>query len=332
MKNARLTAAPTHLPAAAAPLHQAGSHKPAFSVEVKLNRDLSRVPARRDRFEQEADRVGERLQRIELPEATRQAPADGILPLPVRARIERELPYDLSSVRIRTDRSAQFAAQRSRATAVTQGREIAFAAGAYDPTTRAGRMLLGHELAHTAQQGAVPSRAATPGLSVSRSPIGVAQRTPGVDAADSWQELIASEEVTPNSQDRQTREAEAKRRFLTLPEGARLINSLWRLAHSAGNRLRFRVRMHFVDEVPQRGTNDPAAGRFEPDDPAASAYDVWVKNVMPPQTGSHVLPGGVSDTGISFSYGDPESEMATTIHHELLHVEWVRSGRQGTGH
>jgi hypothetical protein len=71
-----------------------------------------------------------------------------MLPESFRSRMERAFGHDFSTVRIH---------QGSRAGAIdalayTQGADIHFAPGRYDPTSREGQRLLGHELTHVVQQ------------------------------------------------------------------------------------------------------------------------------------------------------------------------------------
>ena len=79
------------------------------------------------------------------------------LPPSVRAFFEPRFGYDFGAVRAHAD-----------ARAFTVGRDIAFAAGEYQPHTPAGRHLIAHELAHVAQQGGA-AQAAAAGLHVGRS-------------------------------------------------------------------------------------------------------------------------------------------------------------------
>ena len=77
-------------------------------------------------------------------------PAGGGAPLPeeVRARMERAFGADFSAVRIHEGPQAE----AMGALAYTQGDDIHFAPGRYDPVGPAGQELLGHELAHVVQQ------------------------------------------------------------------------------------------------------------------------------------------------------------------------------------
>jgi len=73
------------------------------------------------------------------------------MPAAVQAKMERAFGTDFSSVRIH-EGSAMAAGMG--ALAATQGDDIHFAAGTYQPGTPAGQQLLGHELAHVVQQRA----------------------------------------------------------------------------------------------------------------------------------------------------------------------------------
>jgi hypothetical protein len=75
------------------------------------------------------------------------------LPPALRNYFEPRFGQDFSGVRLHADTSAGIAAEAIGARAYTLGRSIAFAPGAYQPATEAGRRLLAHELAHVVQQG-----------------------------------------------------------------------------------------------------------------------------------------------------------------------------------
>lgn len=82
-------------------------------------------------------------------------PASGGVPLPpeLRTVFERSLGADLSTVRIHTSSPV---ASEMNARAFTQGQDIHFAPGQYDPSSATGKQLLGHEVAHTVQQRSGP--------------------------------------------------------------------------------------------------------------------------------------------------------------------------------
>jgi hypothetical protein len=80
----------------------------------------------------------------------------GCQPLPqsLRAFFEPRFGYDLSHVRIHTDRSAASTSQSLQAAAFTFGSDIFFNTGQFSPDTATGFGLMAHELAHVAQQRA----------------------------------------------------------------------------------------------------------------------------------------------------------------------------------
>ncbi len=82
--------------------------------------------------------------RAEQPSAT----------LPDVAAIATQMGVDHAKVRLHHDPGAQQAAQRENARAYTQGNDIYFGRGEFNPATAAGRALIGHEMAHVAQQQA----------------------------------------------------------------------------------------------------------------------------------------------------------------------------------
>jgi hypothetical protein len=71
-----------------------------------------------------------------------------------KARMERAMGHDFSSVRVHTDSRAAELSSELNARAFTVGSEVAFAAGEYQPGTLIGDALLAHELAHVVQQSA----------------------------------------------------------------------------------------------------------------------------------------------------------------------------------
>ncbi len=74
------------------------------------------------------------------------------LPSPVAASAGAVLGADLSGVRLHTDSAADGLARSVQSVAFTQGRDIYFSRGSYAPHSGDGSRLLGHELAHVAQQ------------------------------------------------------------------------------------------------------------------------------------------------------------------------------------
>ncbi len=96
-----------------------------------------------------------RLQQRLGNQAVRRLAADRGNPLPsgLRTEVSGDVGADLNDVRIHTGPTGQAVAHAAGAQAVTVGRDIAFADGAYAPETVAGRQLLAHELSHTVQAG-----------------------------------------------------------------------------------------------------------------------------------------------------------------------------------
>ena len=74
------------------------------------------------------------------------------LPQPEQAFFESRFGADFSHVRIHENSQAADTARAINARAFTVGRNIAFAAGQYQPKTMEGRSLLAHELTHVIQQ------------------------------------------------------------------------------------------------------------------------------------------------------------------------------------
>ncbi|HSZ60714.1 MAG TPA: DUF4157 domain-containing protein [Terriglobales bacterium] len=102
----------------------------------------------------------EKLQRKEIAEGTGLAPpiVHEILRSPgqpldtsARAFFEPRFGYDFRQVRVHHDAKAAGSCGSVNALAYTVGRNVVFGAGQYQPNTRAGRLLLAHELAHVAQ-------------------------------------------------------------------------------------------------------------------------------------------------------------------------------------
>src|SRR5262249_56549494 len=99
----------------------------------------------------------------------------------LRGYFEPRFGKDLSNVRLHTDSRAAESAKRLKAQAFTQGPDIYFASGRYQPQSDSGRHLLAHEITHTLQQsggGAAPAapQAQGSGPLVSRGAQGSVQR------------------------------------------------------------------------------------------------------------------------------------------------------------
>jgi hypothetical protein len=158
-----------------------------------------------DVYEQEADRVAERVTRVPEPPPHRHvdekqqeelftanslahrtvdgdAGGDGAPPiveevlrspgqgldLMTRSFMEGRFGYNFSGVRVHTDAAAAESARQVNACAYTVGRHVVFGKGQYTPRSNSATRLLAHELAHVVQQGAADRSArssAAPALS-----------------------------------------------------------------------------------------------------------------------------------------------------------------------
>ena len=178
--------------------HRAGISR----VQKKLT-----ISAPGDLYEQEADRVADRVMRMPASGETALSPigvqrtegkatsegtaadagASSVVhdvlnspgqPLPeaVRAFMELRFDHDFSQVRVHTDARASESAHALHAAAYTMGSNIVFGRGRCRPGSNAGKHLLAHELTHVLQQSA-------PGIR--RLPGGerVVQRTPEDEAS-----------------------------------------------------------------------------------------------------------------------------------------------------
>jgi hypothetical protein len=90
--------------------------------------------------------------RLGEPQNTNGAPPQRggqMLPQSFRHQMEAAFAANFSDVRIHEGHEATHVG----ALAFSQGHDIHFAPGQYDPTSAAGQQLIGHELAHVVQQG-----------------------------------------------------------------------------------------------------------------------------------------------------------------------------------
>jgi hypothetical protein len=90
------------------------------------------------------------LTRNELEPETMHASSTTQLPEEVQAKMENSFGQDFSGVSIHKD---SVSAKDINAKAYTQGTDIHFAPGEYNPNSKEGQELLGHELTHVVQQG-----------------------------------------------------------------------------------------------------------------------------------------------------------------------------------
>ena len=151
--------------------------KPSGSLQAKLA-----LGAPRDVYEDEADRVAERVMaapahaapRLVARRLQRRSPApsgDDVDAVPasveralrssgrplepaLREEMEQRFGHDFSTVRVHTDAAAERSARDVSAHAYAVGRDVVFGRQQFSPATVAGRQLLAHELAHVVQQSA----------------------------------------------------------------------------------------------------------------------------------------------------------------------------------
>jgi outer membrane protein OmpA-like peptidoglycan-associated protein len=153
-----------------------------------------------DKYEQEADRIADRVMRIPEPsierliepeeESVRRKAIPNPTPLnsaqssyevpPIihevlnspgqlldpetRTFMESRFGHDFSQVRVHTNTKAAESAKAVNALAYTFGRDLVFQQCHYNPTTAKGRKLLAHELAHVTQQASpIVQRTPIPG-------------------------------------------------------------------------------------------------------------------------------------------------------------------------
>jgi len=92
-----------------------------------------------------------------LKDLKRSLTENGGAPLGDQLKLEMESSFnqDFRSVRIHSDEPADKATERLHARAFTIGHDIYFSRGEYNASTSQGKELIGHELAHVAQQGEV---------------------------------------------------------------------------------------------------------------------------------------------------------------------------------
>lgn len=99
------------------------------------------------------------------------------LPASTHAEMSNALGYDFSGVSIHTDAQAVRLNRELNAQAFTQGRDVYFNEGKYDPESLSGKHLLAHELTHVVQQtGGEPQRPKKSNEQISRAPGETLQR------------------------------------------------------------------------------------------------------------------------------------------------------------
>jgi hypothetical protein len=236
-------------------------------------------------------------------------------PMPESSRkfFEPRFGQDFSNVRMHTDSEAANSAQSINALAYTAGNNIVFNNGRYSPESDSGKKLIAHELTHVVQQGSG---------SVARQ---IIQRTPGVDAPDSFKDIInvsMDPSVTTDVAAKTARRDEAIKRMMTTTSGPGLINHLWKVAckkQPCG-----KINVIFTDDL---SSCPEAAGCFRPSSANSFPYTILVGNVAPSTGRGKTLfsQWGQGDNKVVWHHSDPESAMANTLFHELLHISFVNN-------
>lgn len=162
------------------------------SIQAKLQ-----ISQPDDLYEQEADRVADKIMaasaqsiarsappRIQRVVSPAQAKADAapasvgqVLASPgapldpaLRQDMEQRFGYDFSRVRVHTDAAAEQSALEVDAHAYTVGHQMVFGAGRFAPGMHEGRRLIAHELAHVVQQTSVNQSGLGPTRFLQRQP------------------------------------------------------------------------------------------------------------------------------------------------------------------
>jgi flagellar biosynthesis GTPase FlhF len=127
--------------------------------ELQMKRDPSRTLQRQESPESEEEEI--QMKRDTSQPIQR---SGSKMPESVQMKMENAMGHDFSNVNIHEGAEAG----RVGALAYAQGNDIHFAPGRYNPDTRAGQELLGHELAHVVQQreGRVKPTASVNGLAL----------------------------------------------------------------------------------------------------------------------------------------------------------------------
>ncbi|MDB4967162.1 MAG: hypothetical protein JWN44_2851, partial [Myxococcales bacterium] len=139
-------------------------------------------------------------------------------PLPggVKSDLESKLGVSLGDVRVHDDEAAATEARRLGALAFTQGRDVFFGDGKFDPASVEGKRLLAHEVTHVAQQEGAPATAAptvsAPGSAVEREADRVADAF-AADVRPGTESLTISERAPTGTISRKDDSAGAGKKF-----------------------------------------------------------------------------------------------------------------------
>lgn len=122
------------------------------------------------------------------------------LPDDMRSEMESGIGADFSGVKVHTDSQAADLNRSMGARAFTQGNDIFFGQGQYDPGTQGGKHLLAHELTHTVQQGAAEE------LPQTENSLSQADKPESTELADAREPLINETIKATDSSDQSKKE------------------------------------------------------------------------------------------------------------------------------
>jgi hypothetical protein len=177
--------------------------------------------------------------------------------------------------------------------------------------------------------------AALPSLAIGGVPAvgGLVQGAMDKDAITRWNKMV---KFFVKQDDPEAKNAKAAiRQLLSISEGVTLVNELWALFGGRGERGEHSIEVRFVDKLPK--DVEGAGGVFQPEEKNARLYTVYILNDKTPEGSLMTIwPQGKGKTLTSLST-DPASNMARTLHHELLHVWYLNtqdepSEKYRTGH
>ena len=155
-----------------------------------------------DKYEQEADRVSERVMRMPeseqhgtfdgaekqtatsqldettLPSSVHEVLSESGEPLDPATRSFMEPRFGQNFAHVRVHTNSRGSAEAVNALAYTAGNHVVFRAGQYAPTSSQGQRLLAHELTHVVQQNEGLRSEAVGRHNISRAPVVLSRKTP----------------------------------------------------------------------------------------------------------------------------------------------------------
>jgi hypothetical protein len=140
-------------------VHRADEDEMMAKRDVVQRADEDEMMAKRDVVQRAGDMSGSFEVGNEVEQGIANARGGGqALPESVRGSMEGAFGADFSNVRVHTDAQSDTLNRSVGAKAFTQGSDIFFKSGAFQPESSDGQHLLAHELTHTIQQGAVQQK------------------------------------------------------------------------------------------------------------------------------------------------------------------------------